>query len=71
MKKNWRKKNKQLTLRKTKPPSLKTVRSAHERPKPPDNNKMIDKRRKPTKPRAKRANSGIKGHITEKQAAKP
>ena len=27
---------------------------------PPDNYKMIDKRRKPTKPRTKRANSGIK-----------
>ena len=28
--------------------------------RPPDNDKMIDKRRKPTKPRTKRANSGIK-----------
>ena len=27
---------------------------------PPDNDKMIDKRRKPTKPRTKRANNGIK-----------
>ena len=30
------------------------------KPAPPDNDKMTDKRRNPTKPRTKRANSGIK-----------
>ena len=43
------------------------------KPAPPDNDKMIDKRRKPTKPRAKRASSGIKETYhrkTSRQATK-
>ena len=64
MKKNWRKKK--TNQRQKAPINTEMLKNANRRTqqtqkrRPPDNDKMIDKRRKPTKPRTKRANNGIK-----------
>ena len=59
--------NRRQKLDKAQKPPLTT----NAKPAPPDNDKMTDKRRKPTKPRTKRAINGKERHTTVKQAAKP